>query len=155
MKTLTVQLTVLSNPVLGQTTRVALRNVAVFRSLPPKRAEQAWGGAVPSQIHFFAQIEKSAIFITEDWGVTVRSRRLSDCVSDIFTVLNALERDLGMSVTVELIDTHDSARNPLYDQLDRERRMGTYWAIALWVLTIVVSGIVGAMIQRVYMCGGS
>ena len=155
MKTVTVQLTVLDNPVLDQTTRVALRKVAVFRSLPPKRAEQAWGGIVPSQIHFLAQIERSAIFITENWEVTVRSPRLSDCFSDIFTVLNALERDLEMSVTVDLIDTPDSTKNPLYNQLDRERRMRTYRAIGLWVLTILVSGIVGAMIQRVYLCGGS
>ena len=147
MESLIVQFTMDGHPVLDQQTRVLLRNNEAFKPLPAERAEQAWGGPVPSQVCFSAQTQESAIFITEDWVATIRGRRLIDCVGGMCAVINALRQEFGTPIEVELSDSHFSGDNSLYRQLDRERAKRRYGAIGLWLFTIVVSGFVGALIQ--------
>jgi hypothetical protein len=138
------------HPVLDQNTRILLRSAEAFKLLPSERAEQAWGGTVPSQICFSAQVQESAIFIAEDWVATIRSRRLIDCVGAMCAVIDTLRQEFSEPIGVELSDTHDSGDTPLYRQLDRERSMRRYGSIGLLVFTIVASGFVGALIQWVF-----
>ncbi len=59
-----------------------------------------------------------------------------------------------MPVMVELSDSHYSNGDSLYLQLDRERARRRYRAIGLWFLTILASGMAGALIQWI-IGGGS
>ncbi len=157
MESLTVQFIMDKHPALDEHTRVVLRGVEVFKPLPPGRAEQAWGGPVSSQICFSAQTQESAIFITEDWEATIRSRRLIDCVGGMCAVINALIQELGGTITVVLLDVYDSGGNSLYRQLDRERAIRRYGAIGFWFFTALVSAVIGgfagALIQRIFWGG--
>ncbi len=130
-------------PILDQPTRMAIRNVEAIKGLPLDRAEQAWGGTVSSQIVFQAQVGDSAVFITEDWGVTIRSRRLVDCVGGLCTMLSTLGQEFDSPIMVELSDTDDPDVNPLYDALDREQRVQRYWGYGKAFLT--VSGWIAAI----------
>ena len=96
-----------------------IRNVEAIKGLPLDRAEQAWGNTVPSQMVFLAQVGDSAVFITEDWDVTIRSRRLIDCIGGMCTMLSALGQEFDSPIAVELSDKDDPSVNSLYDALDR------------------------------------
>ena len=150
MESLIVQFSMGGHPALDERTRVVLRNGEDFKPLPPKRAEQAWGGPVSGQICFIAQIQESAVFITEDWMATIRSRRFIDCVGGMCAVINALTKELGGPVTVELWDVRYSGGNSLYGQLDRERNIRRCLAIGLWLLALAASGVAGALIQWIF-----
>ena len=150
MESLIVQFSMGGYPALDERTRVVLRNAEDFKPLPPKRAEQAWGSPVPGQICFIAQIQESAVFITEDWMTTISSRRLIDCVGGMCAVINALTKELGGPVTVELWDIRDSRGNSLYRQLDRERNTRRCLAIGLWFFALAASAFAGALIQWIF-----
>ena len=138
---------------LDQHTRVLLRNTDAFNPLPPERAEQAWGGPVPGQICFTAQAQESAIFISEDWVTTIRSRRLIDCVGRMCAMTNALRDEFGVPITVELPASHYGSGTGLYRQLGRERVFRRCRIVGLWLFTIAVSGLAGALIQWILRLG--
>ena len=154
MESLVILLTLDGHPVLDQDARALLRNNEAFRLLQPDQAEQAWGGPVSSQIRFTVQTQESAIFITEDWVVTIRARRLIDCVGGMCAIINALSQEFGTPIVIELSDSHYSSGSSLQRQLDRERVMRRCRAIGLWLFTIVISGLAGALIQWMFW-GGS
>ena len=136
METLRVQLTIDRRPILDQSTRMAIRNVEAIKGLPLDRAEQAWGSTVPSQIVFLAQVGDSAVFITEDWDVTIRSSRLVDCVGGMCTMLSVLGQEFSSPITVDLSDIDDHNINSLYDALDREQRVQRYWVYGRVFITV-------------------
>ena len=154
MGSLVILLTVHGHPVLDQDTRVLLRNNEAFRVLQPDQAEQAWGGTVSSQVRFTVQTQESAIFITEDWVATIRARRLIDCVGGMCAVINALRQEFGTPIVVELSDSHYSSGSSFHLQLDRERTMRRCRTFGIWLFTIVISGLAGALIQWIFG-GGS
>ena len=151
MESLVVQLTVPNFPLLNEDAKVALMNTEGLNTLPPKPAEDAWGGTVPTQVCFIAQIQDSAVFFTEDWVVTIRSRKLIDCVEGMCGILNAFGQEFGTFIGVELSDTHDRRGRSLYDQLDRERTTRRFKEIGAWVISILASGAAGATISYILL----
>ena len=103
---------------------------------------------------FIARIEESAVFITRDWEVTIRSRRLIDCVGVMCALINALHREFGAAIEVGLTDPHDKGSSSLFRQLDWEQAKRRYKAIGIWFFTVVVSGFAGAWIQQAFWGGG-
>ena len=158
MKGISIQLRVHGHPVLDQSTRAALRSEEAFKQLPLRRAEQVWGGPVPSQVCFLAVIRGAAIFVTEDWEVSIRSGRLLDCVGAIVTMVTALVQLLGKPVEIALLETdqqaHDNHSNTLYRLLNQERNIRRVGSLGFWVLTLVAGGLLGAAIQWLLL-GGS
>ena len=126
-------------------------NTEGLKTLPPDPAKDAWGGTVPNQVCFIAQIQNSAVFFTEDWVVTIRSRKLIDCVAGMCGILNAFGQKFGPPVGIELSDTHDRGGSSLYRQLNRERKTRQFKEIGAWVMTILVSGVVGATISYILL----
>ena len=153
MESLVVQFTVYDNRVLDDQCRILLWDTGVFRPLPATQAQQAWGEVVPSQAVFIARIEESAVFITRDWEVTIRSRRLMDCVGIMCTLINALHQEFGAAIDVRLIDPHDRGNRSLERQMDWEKAKRRYKAIGLWFFTVIVSGFAGAWIQQTFWGG--
>lgn len=99
---------------------------------------------------FIARIEESAVFITRDWEVTIRSRRLMDCVGVMCTLINVLGQEFEAAIEVGLTDPYDSGSSFLYRLLDWERAKRRYKEIGLWFFTVVISGFVGAWIQQTF-----
>ena len=139
METLRLKLKVQDYPVLNEPTRAEIRAAEWFNSLPLPEAQQAWGGTVPNQVCMTARFQNSAVFITEDWDVTIRSRRLIDSVESMCAMINAFGTLSEMPVEIELFDAHDTGSNSLYRQLRRERRKQQYRRFALWSIPILVT----------------
>ena len=150
MESLIVQFTLHSNRVLDDQSRILLWDMGVFQPLPASRAQQAWGGVVPGQVVFIAQIEESAVFITRDWEVTIRGSRLMNCVAIMCTLINALHQGFGAAIEVGLTDPYDSGGSSLYRQLDWDETRRRYRNIGLWFVTSVISGFIGAWIQQAF-----
>ena len=137
METLVAHLTVPAPTTPDEDTREAILTAEGMSRLPPNRAEQAWGGTLPSLICLTARTQDSAMFLTTDWVVTVRSVKLIDCIAGMFTFINVLGQALSIPVGVELSDTHSRTSRTLYNQLDRERTIRRCLNIGLWVIPIL------------------
>jgi hypothetical protein len=106
MEDISIQLTVHGRRILDPSARATLSNEEVFKPLPLRRAEQVWRGPIPNQICFMAQVQESAVFITEDWEVSIYSRRLLDCAGAMGTIVNALVQVFGTPVEIMLLDAN-------------------------------------------------
>ena len=137
METLVAHLTIPAPTTPDEETRAAILRAEGMSRLPPNRAEQAWGGTLPGLIYLTAKTQDSAVFLTTDWVVTIRSNKLIDCVAGMFTFINVLGQQLGTPVGIELSDTHGRTSRPLYNQLDRERTIRKYMTIGLWGIPIL------------------
>ena len=94
MELLDLQLRVPGYPTLDEPTRMELRNLDLFQALPLHRAAQVWGGPIPSEVCFSAQVQDSAVFVTEGWAVAIRGPRLIDCVvSGMCAIANMLGQE--------------------------------------------------------------
>jgi hypothetical protein len=145
-------LTVHGIPILDQLGRTELRNSEVFGSLPIHRIHQVWRGPVPMQGCFVAQVQNSAVFISEDWIASIHGRRLIDCVSAMCAIVNAIGQEFGAQVEIRLPYHSGAPGNELYRQLDREQVTRRFRAFGLWTFTLVASGLTGAFIQ--WLLGG-
>ena len=157
MKTLGVQLTVRDYPELDQSARAKLRNSGAFETLSVSRSAQVWGGFTPTQFCFTAQVQDTAVFVSADWEVAIHSRRLIDCVSALCSIINVLGQEFVAPIEISLLDTDLDTRNKrsdaLYRQLSRERALRRVRAIRLWLLTIVVGGFAGVLLQWIFTRG--
>jgi hypothetical protein len=152
MEVLIVQLTVDRHPVLDQSARLVLRNSEAFSALPIHRIQQVWRGPLPVQGCFVAQVQDSAVFISEDWIASIHGRNLLVCLSAMCAIVNALGQEFETQVEIRLPYYPGAPGNELYRQLDREQAMRRFRAVGLWILTLVAGGIVGALLQ--WLLGG-
>ena len=153
METLELQLTVPDRSALNEADRVAILQAEGMDALPPTRAEQAWGSTVPSQVCLIAMIQDSAVFVTQDWVVTIRSAKLIDCVAGMCAFLNVLSQQLGTTLGVALSNAHDRSPRSLYGQLDRERTFRKWRGIGIWALTVICGAVLGAVISWIIQGG--
>ena len=153
MELLDVQLRVPGYLTLDEPTRAALRNLDLFQTLPLRRAEQVWGGPVPSGVCFSAQVHDSAVFITEGWAFAIRGPNLIDCVVSMCAIANILGQELGCPIGIDLPEQRKGSGNVLYRALDRQRAMRRARAVGLWILTLAAGGLVGALLQWI-LTGG-
>ena len=147
MELLDIQLRVPGYATLDEPTRVELRNLDLFQPLPLHRAAQVWGGPIPSEVCFSAQVQDSAVFVTEGWAVAIRGPRLIDCVVSMCAIANMLGQELGTQLGIDLPEQRKGSGNVLYRALDRQRAMQRARAVGLWVLTLAAGGLVGALLQ--------
>ena len=147
METLIAQFTMPGCQSLNESAKGLLWSGKIFQTLPLRRAEQAWGGVVPSHVVFIAQIQGVAIFITREWEITLRSRRLLDCVQGMCAVLNTLIQQFNEPVGIELLDMRESGNLSLYRQMDRERRKRRFVSVGIWAFGLICGGLVSWLIQ--------
>ena len=152
METLVAHLTVPAPATPDEDTRTAIIEAEGMSRLPPTRAQQAWGGPVPHSIFLTAKTHDSALYLTTDWVVTIRSSKLIDCIAGMFTFIDVLGQHLGNPVGIELSDTHGRTSRSLYNQLDRERTIRRCKAAGLWVIPILAG--LGASVAIAWMTRG-
>ncbi len=150
MEVLEVQLRVPGHFVLRQTTRDALMAVEVFRSLPHTVIARLLAQVVPGTNWLTAQIQGAAVFVADDWVVSIHGEKLIDCVSSMCILINSISRELDSSVSIELLTPLGKNDNPLYRQLERESKRARTRALIKWGLTIIVSALVGALLQWLF-----
>ncbi len=126
-----------------------LRSSGAFEQLTARRAQQAWGGPVPSHIVYYAQCQGAAIFVTNAWEVTIRSTRLLDCVGAMYAFLNAVRQGVDMPIGIELLDAKTSGDESLYKQLDTERRNRRILAVGIWLIGLIAGGLISWGIQSI------
>lgn len=153
MELLDIQLWVPGYPTLDEPTRAVLRNLDLFQTLPLHRAEQVWGGPIPSGVCFSAQVQDSAVFVTEGWAVTIRGPNLIDCVVSMCAIANLLGQELACPIGIDLSEQHKGSGNVLFRALDRQRAMRRARSVGFWILTLAAGGLVGALLQWI-LTGG-
>ena len=137
METLVAHLTVAKPTTPDDETRTAILGADGIDRLPPNRAEEAWGGALPGHLFLAARTQNSAVFLTTDWVVTVRSGKLIDCIAGMFKFIDVLGQHLGNPVGIELSDIHGRTSRTLYNQLDRQRTIQRCLDAGIWVIPIL------------------
>ncbi len=90
--------------------------------------------------------------MTGEWEVTIYSRRLIDCVGSMCAIQNALGRLFDAPVEIELLDAPSSGNSTVAAQLKIERIIRRCQIIGLWVFSSLVTGVIGALIQKIFFC---
>ena len=152
MEVLEVQLRVPGHPALDQTTREALMSVEAFRPLPHSVTARLLARVVPGTDWLTAQIQGAAVFVADDWVVSIHSERMIDSVSAMCILINSINGQVGSSVSIDLLTPLNKQANPLHRQLERESRRLRTIALAKWGLTIIASALAGAFLQ--WLLGG-
>lgn len=150
MQTLITKFTLAGGQLLDSEAQNMLRDMAGFQRLTQKRGQQAWGGPIPGTTVFMAEIQGAAVFMTREWEVTIYSSRLIDCVGAMCTILNSLRQLFNAPVEVELLDTPGGSKGTVENQLRKERIIRRSVTIGIWVSTSILTGFIGAMIQKFF-----
>ena len=150
MEILEVQLMVPGSPTLNQSTREALMAIEVFRPLPHSLIARLLARVVPGPNWLAVQVQNAAIFVADDWVVSIHGERLIDCVSAMFVLINSISREMDSSVEIQLLSPLNKNDNPLYRPLEREAKRDRTVAAVKWGLTIIVSALAGALLQWLF-----
>ncbi len=95
-----------------------------------------------------AQVQGTAVFIAEDWVISIHGAKLLDCVSAMCIVLNVVGQQLDALVSIVLLTPLDKNDNRLYSLLDSENRKARLRRVLLWGLTILIGALSGALISQ-------
>ena len=149
MEVLELQLRVQGRALLDQSAKEILIATWEFSPLLLKRISEIWKSSAPNEIRVSINVHGTALFITEDWVVSIHGKRLIECVGALCVLLSSLESAFHVPVSVDLL-TPQSARDDsnLYKQLDRERRLGRVRGAMFWAITLVVGGLIGVISQQ-------
>ena len=145
MEALELKIMVADHPTLDQSIRESLMAGEAFRPLPHSLQRQLLG-QVASGNWLTAQVQDTAVLITEDWVVSIHGKKLIDSVSAMTVLLNSIGQESGVPVTVDLINQNVSDE-PLHRALERESRKQRVLGVIKWGLTIIVSAAAGALLQ--------
>lgn len=151
MEALELKIRVTGHPTLDQSIRESLMAGEAFRPLSHSLQRQLLG-QVASGNWLTAQVQDTAVLITEDWVVSIHGKKLINSVSTMTVLLNSIGQESGAPVTVVLINQNVSDE-PLHRALERESRKHRIVGAIKWGLTIIVSAVAGVLIQRLFLGG--
>ena len=146
MKTLDLKLRVTGHASISGSTKEALWETDAFRPLPHS-TQRKWLTMVPPAVWFSAEVQGSAVFISEDWVVSIYGKRLINCVAAMSTLLSTISHELGAPVAVSLLTPSIERDEPFHRVLKREASRNFIVGALKWGTTILVSGAAGALIQ--------
>lgn len=148
MEILELQLRVQGLPNLDDATRNTLIATGGYSALPLRRVSQIWHGSVPGQLRLSLNVQGAAVFVTDDWVVSIHGKRLIDCVGSLCAIVSTLDSAFNASVTIDLLTTSRvNDAKALFRQLDRERTLGRVKSVFVWAFTLLAGGLLGALIQ--------
>ena len=153
MEILELKLRVPGRPILNQSTKALLIEGEALSPLPHSLQARLPGPFVERN-GLTAQVQNSAVFITEDWVVSIHGKDLMQCISAMSVLLNSISRELGESVEVDLLTQQNNKTDePLHIELARQVRKDRIKAGLKWGITILASALAGALIQWLLMGG--
>ncbi len=124
----------------------------VFRPLPHSLQSRLLGQVAPAN-WLAAQVQDSAVFIAEDWVVSIHGKKLIHCVSTMSVLLNSIGRNLNVPVEFDLLTPQNGNDEPLHRLLERQSRRDRAIGAVKWGATIIVSAVVGAVVQKLLLGG--
>ena len=149
MEILELKLRVSGHPTLDQSTKEYLMAGEAFRPLPHSSHMRLLGQVAPGS-WLTAQVQNSAVFLADDWVVSIHGKNLIHCVSAMSVLLNSIGQELDSPVAVDLLTHQNGSAESLYRLLDRQAKRNHIIGIIKWEATIVVSATVGALLQRLF-----
>lgn len=152
MESLDLKLSVFEHPEFNTSTRRRLREAPGFSDLSHSTQSRLLGGVTPPG-WFAAEFQGAAIFISDGWVVSIHAQKLTDCISAMVILLNAIGQQLRSIVVVELLNHPTWDGNPIDNALnreERERRTSEYRGKFIWAL---VGALIGLVLQFLFVGG--
>ena len=91
--------------------------------------------------------------ITEDWVVSIRGRKMINCVSAMSVLINSITEKLNSPVAVDLLTYESGNGESLHLLLKRQERKERIVNAIKYVVTIALSAVSGALLQW-WLSGG-
>ena len=146
MEVLDLKIRVPDHPMLDQSTRESLAAGDALRPLPHS-LQMRLLGQVAAGNWLTAQVQDSAVFIAEDWVVSIHGKKLIHCVSAMSVLLNSIGQELDAPVAVDLLTHQNGNDEPLHRVLEHQSKRDRAIGAIKWGSTIIVSAVVGALFQ--------
>ena len=124
-----------------------------FNPLPHSLQMQLWGHLAPED-WLTAQVQDSAVLVAEDWVVSIHGKNLSQNVSAMAVLVNTIGQELDAPVSVDFPILQNENGEPLHISLKRQSQRGRIFGPMRWGAAIIVSALVGAVVQWVFFGGG-
>ena len=147
MKDLELKISVSDYSTLNQHFKDSLMSLESFKPLSLSSQKKLLGEFV-SENWLSAEVQNSGVFITPDWVVWIRGKKLIDCVSAMSVLLNSIGEELAAPVIVEVLSHQDKGGESLQRALNREAKIGWIKRSATWAATLLSGGVIGAVIER-------
>ena len=107
----------------------------------------------PGANWLIAKVQETAVFIAEDWVISIHGAKLLNCVSAMCVVINAIGQKLHALVSIVLLNPLNKRDNRLYSLLDDENRRERLKRLLVWVSTIAISALAGGAISLLIRFG--
>ena len=160
MTVLEIQDSVVGHERLNEDIIQRLMDAEGFSTLPPDLQRRVLGQMIPSPAWLVAEVEGSAVLVTNQWVVSIHGDSLAHCVAALVKYRNAVATSLSTTVTGELHTPFVENTGPLSEVATRretERRSESRFRdnvkMAGWTLAGAVAGFVLAMVGRLLIGG--
>lgn len=124
-----------------------------FSPLPHSVQRRLWGQVVPGA-WLTAQVQDSAVFVAEDWVVSIHGKKLSHNLAAMAVLLNSVGQELNEPISVDFPTLQKGSGESFYTSLKRQSQRDRIVRIIVWVFTIVASALAGVFIQRLFFGDG-
>ena len=124
MQILDLELTVPGCPAMDTSIREYLRNAEGFERLTHSMQKSVFGQVAPFGL-FTAEIQGSAIVISEDWVVSIHGKKLINCVLALSVLLNVIGQRINAPVEVKVSPYQVGSDEPLHRVIGRQAKRST------------------------------
>ena len=146
MEILDLHVRVAGHATLDPSVKESLLADEAFAPLSNSLKARLAGNVNPGVSWLSAQVQETAVFIAEDWVISIHGAKLLNCVSAMCVVINTIGQPLDTLVSIVLLNPLNKDDNRLYSLLNRENKRARLKGVMVWGVTILASGIVGALI---------
>ena len=160
MTVLEIQDSVVGHERLNEDVIRRLMDAEGFSTLPPDLQRRVLGQMIPSPSWLVAEVEGSAVLVTNQWVVSIHGDSLAHCVAALVKYRNAVAITLSTTVTGELHTPFVGNTGPLSEvatRREKERRSESRFRdnvkMACWTLAGAIAGFVLAMVGRLLIGG--
>ena len=160
MTVLEIQDTVAGYESLNEEVKQKLMTAEDLSTLPPDLQRRVLGQIIPSSSWLAAEVDGSAVLVTDQWIVSIHGDSLAHCIAALVKYRNAVATRLDTAVTGELHTPFVVNTGPLSEVATRreqerrsQRRFRDNVKMAIWTLAGAVAGFVMAMLGRLLMGG--
>ncbi len=143
----------LGHDALDQSTRISLMSREGFRPLPHTMQMDLLNQVAPNN-WVTALIQECAVFVADDWVVSIHGAKLIQCFSAMSVLLNSIGEELGDTVSIEVLTRLNGDGEPLHRVLERQTRNDRVKGYAKTGLTLLAGGFISLLLAWAFT-GGS
>lgn len=146
MEVLELQLSVPGHSTLDQSTRISLMTGEAFRPLPHTMQMALLEQVAPND-WMTVLVQECAVFVADDWVISIHGEKLIHCVSAMSVLLNSIGQELGTTISIEVLTQLNDDGEPLHRVLERQARNDRVKGYAKTGLTLLAGGFIGGFIS--------